>query len=39
LPKNDDGFGLATPKLRESTLFCMSNTLLEAFLDFETKWQ
>jgi len=39
LPKNIDGFGLAIPKLRDSNLFCMSNTFLEAFLKFQTSWQ
>jgi len=39
LPKNDDEFGLAIPILRENTLFCMSNTLLEVFLELETSWQ
>jgi len=41
LPKNDDRFGLANPKLRKNILFCMSSTLLEAFLKFgmSKQWQ
>ena len=41
LPKNDDRFGLGNPKLRKNILFCMSSTLLEAFLKFimSKQWQ
>jgi len=31
MPKNVDGFGLVIPKLREITLFYMSNKFLENF--------
>jgi len=33
---NIDGFGLAIPEMSQNTLFYMSNTYIEAFLNFET---
>ena len=35
LLENVDGFGLAIPKLRENTLFYISDEFLEAFLKFQ----
>jgi len=34
LPKNDDAIGLAIPKLKEKTIFDISNRFLQAFVKF-----
>ena len=39
LPNIVDWFRLSISKLRENTLFYMSNTLLKAFVKFQTSWQ
>jgi len=39
LPNIVDWFRLSISKLRENTLFHMSNTLLKAFVKFQTSWQ
>jgi len=39
LPKNVNGFELFIPKDKENTLFYMSNTFLEVFIEVETRWQ
>jgi len=36
LPKNNDEFGLAIPKLRKNTLLNMSNTFLEVIVKIVT---
>ena len=39
LPNIVDRFRLSISKLRENTLFYMSNTLIKAFVKFQTSWQ
>jgi len=39
LPNDVDGFGLPISKLKENTLFPICETLLEAFVKFQTNWQ